>query len=53
MEKYGCNRLEEINSRIRELSQINHKTACEQAELKDLRQAKFEIEEEMATDSDS
>lgn len=46
MEKYGCNRLEEIGKRIDEIRKVNYKTASEQDELKDLLAAKEEIESE-------
>jgi hypothetical protein len=46
MEKYGCNRVEEIEGRIKEIERRNFKTAEESTELKDLKEAKKEILEE-------
>lgn len=48
MEKYGCNRLDEINRRIKELQSTNFKTAEESSELRDLQEAKQEMAEEMS-----
>lgn len=50
MEKYGCNRLEEVNNRIKEIEKVSNagKTASEKEELKDLYQARQELQQEQA-----
>jgi hypothetical protein len=48
MEKYGCNRKEEIDGRIKELENSKEKTAGHSQELKDLKDTKKDIETEEA-----
>jgi hypothetical protein len=43
MEKYGCNRLDEINIRIKELEEVKFKTAEESDDLKELYDIKRDI----------
>jgi len=43
MEKYGCNRLENIEERIAELEKPKVKLASEEKELKNLKEAREDI----------
>lgn len=51
MEKYGCNRIEDINARIRELEAQKYKTASTHEELDDLRAHKKDLEREIHEDA--